>query len=241
MTSLVSELNFDDANVLFETIEKTFPPTAAGKEAWFLVTLASLTGVAPEYAAGLYKYLISKPEYSASESRQALIRRLRETLVKIISVLGVCKPILALFSISKIECDEDKDYSFSREGWQAGPANREKGEKWLNELYKNNLSTATDQFAAHKDFDFISREITYGLYLSDHAILNPRETELVTLSGIMIQNLSMLTSWHLRATRRIGVGASDVELIQQCIEMVAKFGGITLHKSPRVADVEHEV
>jgi hypothetical protein len=105
----------------------------------------------------------------------------------------------------------------SREGWQAGPENRAKGEAWLNTIYKKNLSTATDNFIAHKDFDFISREITYGLYLSDQRILGPVETELVVLTGIMIQNLPLETSWHLRGTRRVGVNSNDVELIQQCV------------------------
>lgn len=105
----------------------------------------------------------------------------------------------------------------TREGWQAGPDNRARGEAWLNALYKHDLSTATDNFIAHKDFDFISREITYGLYLSDHSILGPVETELVVLSGIMIQNLPLETAWHLRGSRRVGVSLNDVELVQQCV------------------------
>lgn len=59
-----------------------------------------------------------------------------------------------------------------------------RGEAWLNKLYQGNLSTATDQFRAHKDFDLISRVITYGFYLSDHSILDDVETEIVVLSGI---------------------------------------------------------
>lgn len=109
---------------------------------------------------------------------------------------------------------------FDRENWQAGTENRERGEKWLNTIYQGNLSTATDQFKAHKDFDFISREITYGFYLSDHSILGPVETELVTLAGIMIQNLPLETAWHLRGTRRIGVSMGDVETIQQCVSLL---------------------
>jgi hypothetical protein len=62
-----------------------------------------------------------------------------------------------------------------------------------------------------------SKQITYGLYLSDHSILNDVETELTVLSGIMIQNLPRETAWHLRGTRRIGVGSEDVETIQQCV------------------------
>ena len=62
----------------------------------------------------LYRYLISKPEYTTPEQRQALIRRLREALVKLVSIIGVPKPLEAVFSIADIERDEDKDHSFSR-------------------------------------------------------------------------------------------------------------------------------
>jgi hypothetical protein len=41
--------------------------------------------------------------------------------------------------------------------------------------------------------------------------------------------------------RRLGVSMEDVELVQQCIEMVAAFAGVRLNKVPRVKDIEHEV
>lgn len=106
---------------------------------------------------------------------------------------------------------------------------------------------------------WLSIEITYGLYLSDHTILDGVDTELVVLSGIMLQNLKTETGWHLRGTRRVGVSHEDVETIQQCvsftasrrfksltdeflqIEKVAAFCGLRLTKVPRVADIEHEV
>lgn len=78
--------------------------------------LSSLVGVEPEHAEYLYTYLIDKPQYSTPEARQKLVRRLREALVKNVAVQGVCKPLEAVFSIAKVERDEDKDYSFSRYG-----------------------------------------------------------------------------------------------------------------------------
>jgi hypothetical protein len=69
---------------------------------------------------------------------------------------------------------------------------------------------------------WLSIEITYGLYLSDHSILDEVDTELVVLSGIMIQNLKRETGWHLRGTRRIGVGYEDVETIQQCVSQILR-------------------
>jgi hypothetical protein len=88
---------------------------------------------------------------------------------------------------------------------------------------------------------WLSTHITYGLYLSDHTILGPVDTELVVLAGIMIQNLPLETGWHLRGIRRVGVSMDDVEILQQCIELVAHFARVSLHKVPRVADIEHEV
>lgn len=195
---------------------------------------SAILGVEPDHIGTLYSYLVAKPEYSTSESRQSLVRRLRETLVKNISIQGVCKPIEGVIAIAKVEQPEDRDFSFSRyvliiwnhvlpmlmrrrEDWEAGAENRKRGEEWLNQIYKGNLSASTDHFVAHRDFDFISREITYGFYLSDHSILGPVETELIVLSGIMIQNLPLETAWHLRGIRRVGVSMEDVETIQQCV------------------------
>ena len=64
---------------------------------------------------------------------------------------------------------------------------------------------------------WISANITYGLYLSDRQILDDIDTEMVVLSGIMIQNLKRETGWHLRGTRRVGVSHDDVEIVQQCV------------------------
>ncbi|TVY23361.1 hypothetical protein LHYA1_G008320 [Lachnellula hyalina] len=235
------ESTAEDATALFKSIEEIFPKLTLGEDKWYLPVLSALVGAAPDHVGTLYTYIVNKPDFSTPETRQALVRRLREALVKNISIQGVCKPIEALFSITKVERPEDKDYSFSREGWQTGPENLARGEQWLNTIYEGNLSDATDKFIAHKDFDFITRQISYGFYLSDHTILGPVETELVVLSGIMIQNLPLETAWHLRGTRRVGVSAEDVELVQQCVEMVAKFASVSLHKVPRVADVESQV
>ena len=76
--------------------------------------LSALLSVDPENMARLYTYLIKKPEYTTSESRKALIRRMREGLVKGIAIHGVIKPIEAIISIGQVERDEDKDYSCSR-------------------------------------------------------------------------------------------------------------------------------
>lgn len=107
----------------------------------------------------------------------------------------------------------------------------------MAQIYRHNDASTAERMAAHKDFrtqrtmgnilecmlmsrvGWLSIEITYGLYLSDHTILDGIDTELVVLSGIMLQNLKTETGWHLRGTRRVGVSHEDVETIQQCVSL----------------------
>lgn len=75
-------------------------------------------GAEPEHVGTLYTYLIDKPQFTSSDSRRALVRRLREALVKNISLQGVCKPIEGVIAIAKVEKPDDQDFSFSRSGFR---------------------------------------------------------------------------------------------------------------------------
>ncbi|KAK6518821.1 hypothetical protein TWF506_005956 [Arthrobotrys conoides] len=226
---------------LFREVEASFP-RGLGEDRWYLVLIATLTYASnPAHIADLYGYLISQPKYSTSQSRKALMKRIREALVKLVSLIGVCKPITAIFKIDDVEGEEDRDYSFSRDGWQADEKHLERGKEFLGKIYRHNMPRNDEKFLAHKDFAWITYNITYGLYLSDHTILDPFDTEVVALCGILIQNLESVTAFHLRGARRLGMAAEDVEALHVCCEKVAKFCRVRVDKVPRVADIEHEV
>ncbi|KAF2797863.1 hypothetical protein K505DRAFT_322300 [Melanomma pulvis-pyrius CBS 109.77] len=230
------------ATELFQEIEQIFATTKLGDSRWYILAIAALVGgTEPELADQLYLHIISKPEFQQSSARQNLIRRLREALVKLVSIVGVCKPLEAIIAIMKVEKEEDRDYSFSRENWQCDQVNHEKGMDWMRQIYTHNVEPTLDLFKAHQDFRWISTEITYGLYLSDRQNLDDLDTELLVLVGIMIQNLRLETHWHIRGTRRIGVSKVDVETIMECVHKVARFMGTTLNKIPTAEEVEKDV
>jgi hypothetical protein len=100
---------------LFASLEEHFPSKTLGNDKWYILAIAAVVGGGhPELAGDLYLHLISRPEFSSPEARKTLVRRLREALVKLVSVIGVPKAIDAIFSIAGVEREEDKDYSFSR-------------------------------------------------------------------------------------------------------------------------------
>ncbi|KAF3906856.1 hypothetical protein ABW21_db0204326 [Orbilia brochopaga] len=231
----------EETMALLRDIETSFPKSL-GEDRWYLLALSTLVyGDDATPLAHLYNYLTSQPAYSTPAARQALIRRLREALIKLVSVMGVCKPLAAIWKIAEVEQDEDKDFSCSREGWQAGGESLERGMTWLGQVYRRNIDPINDRFKAHKDFAWISYNITYGLYLSDHSILDTIETEIVVLSGILIQNQIEPAIFHLRGARRVGISADDVEAMHVLCEKAARFCRVRMDKTPRVAAVEHQV
>jgi len=227
---------------IFHTMEQTFSSTSLGVERWYIVAVATLAGGNdPELCAQLYLYLISRPDFSTHAQRQAMIRRVREALVKAVSIVGVCRPLEAIMAINEFEQDEDKDLSSTREGWQCDEDNLERGMGWMKKLYSHNTDSTVNFFKDHKDFMWISKHITYGLYLSDRQVLDDVDTQMVVLPAIMIQNLPKETHWHIRGTRRLGVSKKEVQIIWDSVQTIAKYLGLKLHRVPTVDEIEHDV
>ena len=227
---------------LFTTIEDTLSKTSVPSDKWFILAIACITASPdPEAAAQLYLYLISKPEYTTPESRQALVRRLREALFKAVIIVGVCKPIESILAIAQVERPEDKDYSSTREGWQRDDANEARAMEWFLKIYAQNATDTTGLFDAHKDFAWVSKHITYGLFLGDRQVSDDLDTELVVLSAIVAQNLRLESWWHIRGTRRIGVSKADTQVLVDTVKTIMGHWGLKLNKIPTVDEVEPDV
>lgn len=121
-------------------------------------------------------------------------------------------------------------------------ATEQRGTAFLQQLYRQNLEPIFSTWGSHRaDFEWLEKTVIYGLFLSDHTVLSPVETELVVLSAIMCQGLRGPTVWHLRGLRRLGVSAKDVEGVQRVVELTAVWAGRDTKGWPTVKDVEADV
>lgn len=227
---------------LFRNIETSLQGTQLGDNRWYVVVAACMVaGPDPEAASQLYLHLCAQPRYSTPAARQALVRRLREALIKSVSIVGVCKPIEAILAIAAVERPEDRDLSSTREGWQADDANLERAMEWYRKIYTRNATDTIGLFDAHKDFAWLSKHITYGFYLGDRQVLDDWDTEMVVFPAIMAQNLKLETWWHIRGTRRIGVSKADTQVLWNAIQTIMGHFGVKLNKVPTVDEVEPDV
>lgn len=112
----------------------------------------------------------------------------------------------------------------------------------MQAIYKQNLSPIfTSLGSCGPLIQWIDEAIVYGLFLADHSLLSPVESELVTLPAIMCQGLRSPTLWHLRGLRRVGVEEEHIEGMQKVVEKVAGWAGTSTEGWPRVRDVTDEV
>lgn len=227
---------------LFQSIQAKFASSGIASDKWYLVALSALTSTPEAHLADqLYLYLTNQPEYASHDSRQELIRRIRETLLKATALLGIPKPAEALIAIGRVERDSDTDLSFSREGWQRDQDNHLRGMTWLKQVYAHNTTALLDLFQNHRDFGFWVCDMAYGLLLSDRQVLDDVDTELIALPAVMGQNMPRQTYWHIRGTRRLGIPKEDVQMVCDCVHEVARFCGIELDRLPSVDVVENGI
>ena len=104
------------------------------------------------------------------------------------------------------------------------PANRERGVQFLRYLYTE------EQMAAMwsswgKDFEWLTKDIVYGMFYADDSVLGNVETELITYTAIICQGLGVTVQNHIGGLLGMGLSEEEIEGVTECGEMVAKWAG----------------
>ncbi|KAH0537200.1 L-galactonate dehydratase [Glutinoglossum americanum] len=226
---------------LFDDLQVNFPPSLRD-QGWYLTTASSLIATGrPDSIATLYLYLIALPQFSTPDQRKWLSHRLRVVLMKGWTLVGIPVVLGALAALARVEKEEDTEAGLERQNVLDMRHLRDRGTAYLQTLYKGNLDPIFETWGSHSEhFEWLEKDIIYGIFLADFSVLGPVETELVVLPAIMCQGLQRPTGWHLRGIRRLGVSVEDVEALESCVEKIAKWAGKDTEGWVRVKDVEGE-
>jgi hypothetical protein len=187
--------------------------------------------LAESYAVVLH---LANTFYTSSENRTSLFIRLKDMLMKQSQLIGIPLTISALAQIVKVEAElgipipsrEEQEENSRYKNMEATAELEARGENTMRTLYRSNLDQIMSTWNAHQvDFEWLEKRIIYGLFLSDHEILDPVETEILVLASIMCQGLESPTMWHIRGLRRLGISVEDTEKVCDIVKMGARFSG----------------
>lgn len=225
---------------LFDTVQAKFPKSL-GPHSWYLVAASALiTNSPPSNFGQLWTYLIQQPEYQTPEERRALNKRLREFLLKQWVTIGVPKIAIAAFALIKEEKPGDADLGFSKAHSGITPANRERGVEFLSYLYtEEQMKAMWSSWGG--DFEWLTKDIVYGMFYGDDTILRNVDTELITYTAIVSLGLGVTVPNHLRGLLGMGLSVEEIEGVTECGRIVAEWSGVDTSVWPDVKGIAAEV
>ncbi|KAI9799394.1 MAG: hypothetical protein M1833_004094 [Piccolia ochrophora] len=225
-------------NELFNHLYSSFPESLR-EDGWYLAVASALVATHnASKVADLYIYLTSRKNFSTSIQRKRLSRRLRETLMKAWTLVGIPVVLEAVVALAKVERPEDKETGSARVGAELGPEVEARGTSFLQMLYKHNLQPIFNTFGSHAaELEWLEKNVIYGLFLADFSVLGAVETELAVMPAIMCQSLRAPTIWHLRGMRRVGISDVDIQAVEEVIKVLATHFGKDSRAWPSITDV----
>ncbi|KAJ5101214.1 hypothetical protein N7456_007266 [Penicillium angulare] len=188
-------------------------PRELGENAWYLIITAAL-GVCPmpSATAAFYTYLTKHvSEFSSENSKEHLSKRLRDVILKLLTIVGGPQVLSVLIPLAAAEGDIKSKAASSmlNKKWASDRINvqdiYDRGQTTINTIYGGRLlEKVFESFGSHKeDVKFQEIFTLYGLYLSDFEILTPIETEAVVYASISCLGLEVPGKWHLRGMGRL--------------------------------------
>ncbi|KAK5193096.1 hypothetical protein LTR99_001752 [Exophiala xenobiotica] len=210
--------------------------------AWYIIVAATLiTADGGSHLGELYQFVLNDlGSDSTLESRQNVSRRLRAVIAKAWTLVGMPRASDGLFALLRVEDPKDAAQDWDRAEFARQPEKAiQRTQAWWQQVFGDEVAGINKSYETNPDFAWTVEFAVYGLYLADLSVLGPIENELVILASVMGQGAQNTTRFHLRGTRRIGVGAKDAVEIQRVIEMVGKQQSKDPSSWPRFQEVEH--
>lgn len=170
---------------------------------------------------------VFKAALDGNSDPKKVLRRLREGLVKILTLVGVPRILRAIPALVKcvkeLGVEKFGDESFAREHAALSPDNRERGLDMLKMIYQERFQQISDFLANQAmDFDFIMYEILYGLILSEASILDLKITELIVATTLTSSGMIPEAEQHILGCQRVGISKEDVtKVIEATKKLIA--------------------
>ena len=91
------------------------------------------------------------------------------------------------------------------------------------------------------DFEWLTKDVVYGMFYADDSVLDALETELITYTAIACQGLPTTVQNHLGGLLTMGLTLEEIEQVTACSELVARWAGYDMKSWPDVRAVAAEL
>jgi hypothetical protein len=207
---------------LHQEISSLVPPSLGPDAATLLIASIISASTSPHLLADYYTHLTSTT-HTTLDSRVRLSLRLRDLLLKQMTLIGAPQMLCALIPLAKVDSSPEHADASSAAAtsslspqWNASALGvneiHARGTKVIDSIYGSELLPKIfASFGRHSaDIQFMELFTVYGLYLSEFSVLSALETEFVVWASITCTGWKGPALWHLRGLGRL-LGARGSE------------------------------
>jgi hypothetical protein len=207
---------------LHQEVSSLLPPSLGSDAATLLIASVISSSTSPHLLADLYTHLTSTT-HTAPDSQTRLSLRLRDLLLKQVTLIGAPQVLSALIPLAKVDCKpEHADAASAATASTLSPqwasssldtnSIHARGVKVIDTIYGSELLPKIfASFGRHSaDVQFMELFTVYGLYLSEFSVLSALETEFVVWATITCTGWTGPALWHMRGLGRL-LGARGTE------------------------------
>ncbi|KAI8348309.1 AhpD-like protein [Blakeslea trispora] len=170
---------------------------------------------------------------NSSEQKTQLLSnatlRLREAILKSFVIIGFPKAINTLQELARVTPEEvkellPKDPIRKDSSWTDIQNERERGRALFSKIYDRHTDKVIDNM--HNGYPDLAQTALHQLYghvLSETAILSAKETSLVLIAALMVQNVPLQLVGHVHGAIHNGATHDDIKRIQSIVTALANY------------------
>ncbi|KAG1454709.1 hypothetical protein G6F56_007252 [Rhizopus delemar] len=220
-------------NILLRALEKE---NDISKETWYLASVAVMASVNhPEDVKDVYDVIsdhvgqIHKNQVSKDELISKTVLRMREAALKSHVIIGFPKTINVLQNLADATPESIKSLLPTKplrkeDTWSDVQLQRQRGEKLFDTIYgRYTEKVIHNMCSSHPDLAQTALHHLYGPTLSDESILSAKETSLVVVASLIVQNVPLQLKGHRYGAINNGATESEIKKLESLVYELAEY------------------
>ncbi|KAI8987761.1 AhpD-like protein [Mycotypha africana] len=212
---------------------------------WYLIAVAIVMSSVnkPEDIQYIYQTIEAKIDNLSQQNESkknnilsSIVLRLREAVLKSHVIIGFPKTINTLQQLSIVTPDHvkallPKKPLRNEEKWADVQFQRQRGKALFNKIYDRHAEKVmNNMYQTHPDLAQTALHHLYGPTLSETSILDAKETSLITVAGLMIQNIPLQLKGHSYGALHNGATEDDLRRVQSIVTILSEHYQCTIAK-----------
>ncbi|KAI7850424.1 AhpD-like protein [Circinella umbellata] len=206
----------------------TSTQSAPRNQVWYILTAVVMSTL--NHAQDIPTvYKVATQSIQQQEEKVQVMMRLREGIFKTFAIVGYPRVINSLQALaadapSEILTQLPKKPIRSESSWHDITQQRERGNQLFDAIYERHTQRVQEHmYNAYPDLAQTAIHHLYGPILSEPSIISAKETSLIMVAGLMVQNVPAQLKGHRYGALNLGNNQDDLNRVENLVDLLSRY------------------